>query len=144
MQRQMSSGAQTIKKDPIKKVNVLSPPTGVNSGGTQGQDISFTIESSRLSDNESIMSVRSYLDRTDQLNGNYQDYSKIEKLRNFEPAVLNQNLTGFVGVINATDTYWGDQPSKAEEPKVIMQISHVAKVDRFIITEQEYKAAKTI
>ena len=45
-------------------------------------------------------------------------------------------------MINATDNYW-DKP-KIKEPKVVMSISHVAKVDRFIITEQEYKAVKKI
>ena len=71
--------------------------------------------------------MRSYLDRTDQLNGNYNDYAKIEKLRNFEPAVLNEINMNFVDVINATDIYWHRR--KVKNPKVVMHINNVAKTD---------------
>ena len=103
--------------------------------GQPQPDFAHSLESSRcISDTESMMSVRSYLDKTGQLTGNYDEYAKIERLRNFEPAVLNQNLNGFVDVLNATDSYWDPTP-KPDDPKVVLQISNVAKVDRFIITE---------
>lgn len=86
------------------------------------------------------------MDRTNQLNGNYKDYAKIEKLRNFEPKVFNENTNNFVDVLNATDQYWdgGSKPMAKVRNVVKMRIDHVAKVDRFIITKQEYVAIKKI
>ena len=98
---------------------------------------------SYFSDNESVSSIQTYLGLTKQLAylGNqptYTDYAKIEKLRNFEPKVINKNANELVDVINATNSYW--DKSKVKEPPVVKNISNVARVKGFMTTEKEYNA----
>ena len=104
------------------------------------------IDSSKFSDTESVMSISSYLDKAHQLPGKYTEYSQIEKLRNFEPKVMNRNANNFVDVLNATNEYWDgrSKPVAKVRDAVTMEINHVANVDRFIITKQEYIAIKKI
>lgn len=94
-----------------------------------------------FSDSASMRSLQSY--RSEFVMANYEDGADNERLRNFKPNVFNTNNADFAHVINQSDQYWNDR-GDVERPEAVKVINNVARVNRVLITEQEYNACVII
>lgn len=90
-----------------------------------------------FSDSASMRSLQSY--RSEFVMANYEDCADNERLRNFKPNVFNTNNADFAHVINQSDQYWNDR-GDVERTEAVKVINNVARVNRVLITEQEYNA----
>jgi len=88
-----------------------------------------------------MRSLQSY--RSEFVMANYEDGADNERLRNFKPNVFNTNNADFAHVINQSDQYWNDR-GDVERPEAVKVINNVARVNRVLITEQEYNACVKI